>query len=74
MSLGLGSESDESSVGLVIGLGVLSELLELFIMFSDVDGRGLKSHLFAKQAKESLLPGRSLLVEDESVDEVVGRF
>jgi hypothetical protein len=43
-------------------------------MFSDVDGRGLKSHLFAKQAKESLLPGRSLLVEDESVDEVVGRF
>ena len=71
MSLGLGSESDKGSVGQRVLFGVLSELFEIFVVLSNVGGGGLESHLFTKQAEESLLPGRLLLLENESVDKVI---
>lgn len=71
MSLGLRSESDKGSVGQRVLFGVLSELVEFFVVLPNVDGGGLESHLCAKQAEESLLPGRLLLFENESVDKVI---
>ena len=74
MSLGLRSESDKGSVGQRVLFGVLSELFEIFVVLSNVDGGRLESHLFAKQAEETLLPGRLLLFENESVDKVIRRL
>jgi len=72
--LGLGSESDKGSIGQGVLFGVLSELINLFVVLSNVGGGRLESHLFTKQAEESLLPGGLLLLENESVDKMVGRF
>lgn len=71
MSLGLRSESDKGSVSHRVLFGVLSELVEFFVVLSNVGGGGLESHLCAKQAEESLFPGRLLLLENESVGKVI---
>jgi hypothetical protein len=46
-------------------------LFEFLVVLSDVDGRRLEGHLLAEEAKEALLPSGLLLLQDESVDEMV---
>jgi hypothetical protein len=69
--LGLGAESDERGVALLVFL--LAHLVELDVVLGDVHWRGVEVHLLADEAEETLLPRRSLLVEDVARDGVRGR-